>query len=111
MVHESMCGADHSIPSGAEIHLLKLEGGLITTDTCNAARLLGQLMVDAVDNAVAEKRQLQGNFNNNNNDITTTMVQDSHNDMQNVWIKAVFIQLSKYLNNVLADDLLEIDWK
>ncbi len=86
-----MFGADHSIPPGSEIHLSKLEGGLITTNMCNAARLLGQLMVDAVDNAVAEKRKLQGYVTNNNSNITTTMVQDCRNHMQNVWIKAVVI--------------------
>ena len=51
VVHENMFGQDHSIPQGSEIHLSKLEGGLITTDTCNAARLLGRLLVDIrVDN-------------------------------------------------------------
>ena len=109
MVHESVFGADHSIPLGSEIHLSKLKGGLITTDTCNAAHLLGQLMVDAVDNAVAEKRKLQGNITNNNSNITTTMVQDFHNHMRNVRIRAVVIRLLKHLNKVLADDLLGID--
>ena len=49
VVHERMFDTNHSIPPGSEIHLSKLEGGLINTDTCNAARLLGQLLVDAVD--------------------------------------------------------------
>ena len=103
-----MFGADHSIPLGSETHLSKLKG---TTATCNAACLLGQLMVDAVDNALAEKRQLQCNVTKHNSDITTTMVQDCHNHMRNGWIKAVVIRLSKHLNKVLADDSLEIDWR
>jgi hypothetical protein len=52
VIHEKMFGSDHSIPPSYEIHLSKLGGGLINTDTCNAARLLGQLLVDAVDFAV-----------------------------------------------------------
>ncbi len=53
IVHEKMFGPNHSIPPGSEIHLSKIEGGLITTNTCNSARLLGRLVVDAVENAVS----------------------------------------------------------
>jgi hypothetical protein len=69
-VHEKMFGSGHSIPPSYKIHLSKLEGGLINTDTCNGARLLAQLLVDAVDFAVEEKRQLTGDDTNNDNTIT-----------------------------------------
>ena len=40
VVHESMFGTNHDIPSAEAIHLSKLWDGIITTDTCNSARLL-----------------------------------------------------------------------
>jgi hypothetical protein len=110
VVHERMFDTNHSIPPGSEIHLSKLEGGLINTDTCNAARLLGQLLVDAVDHAVQEKRELTGEVAINLlNGCHSAMIQDCHHHMRNVWVKAVTTELSVYLNKVLSDDLGEID--
>jgi hypothetical protein len=80
-----MFGLEHSIPPSYEIHLSKLKGGLINTDTCNGACLLAQLLVDVVDFAVEENRQLTGDDTNNDNTITC-MVQDCHNHMRNIWI-------------------------
>jgi hypothetical protein len=92
-----MFGTNHSIPSGSEIHLSKLEGGLINTVTCNAARFL-------------EKQELTGEVANNLlNSIHSTMDQDCHHHMLNVWVNAVTIAPSVYLSKVLADDLGEID--
>ena len=88
MVHEKMFGDTHSIPSSSQIHLSKLEAGLVNTDTCNGARLLAQLLVDAVDFAVEEKRALSRDNDSSPNTLTT-MVQDCHNHMHNIWIKAV----------------------
>ena len=88
MVHERMFDQTHSIPSSFQIRQSKLEGGLVNTDTCNGARLLAQLLVDAVDFAVEEKRALSGDDGNNPNTIAT-MVQDCHYHMCNIWIKAV----------------------
>ena len=107
-----MFGQDHSIPLGSEIHLSKLEGGLVTTDTCNAARLLGRLLVDAVDQAVEERRQFLGTPDDKNtNTLQSAMIVDCHNHMRNVLIKAAVIVLSVYLSKVLADDLINIDWR
>ena len=87
-IHEKMFGNNHSIPSSSQIHLSKLEGGLVNTNTCNGARLLAQLLVDAVDFAVEEKRALSRENDNHPNTIAT-MVQDCHNHMRIIWIKAV----------------------
>ena len=38
------------------------------------------------------------------------MIQDCHNHMQKVWIKAVVSWLSVHISNVLADDLIHFDW-
>ena len=55
VVHESMFGTNHDIPSAEAIHLSKLRDGIITTDTCNSARLLSSLIKDAVTQAVGQK--------------------------------------------------------
>ncbi len=80
----------------------------MNTDTCNGARLLAQLLVDSVDFAMEEKRALARDNDNNPNTLTT-MVQDCHNHMHNIWIKAVTHRLSSFLNKVLADDLNDVD--
>ena len=101
IVHENMFGQDHSIPPGSEIHLSKLEGGLVTTDTCNVACLLGRLLVDVVDQAVEERQQFLGTLNaNNTNTLQSAMILDCHNHMRNVLIKAAVIVLSVYLSKV-----------
>jgi hypothetical protein len=108
--HKKMFRSEHSIPPSYKIHLSKLKGGLINTDTCNGARLLAQLLVDAVDFAVEENRQLTGDDTNNDNTITC-MVQDCHNHMRNIWIKAVTHCLSAFLNELLAENLTDVDWR
>lgn len=114
VVHEKMFGQNHTIPSGSEIHLSKLEGGLVNTDTCNPACLLGQLILDADDHAVTKKHELIGTNsvdNINNDSMHKAMVWDCHNHMQNVWIKSVTICLSTFLNKLLTADLTDIDWQ
>ena len=49
LLHESMFGATHDIPSSTELTIGKLgQGGAVTTDTCNAARKLSSLLVDEI---------------------------------------------------------------
>ncbi len=110
VVHERIFGQTHIIPSSSQIHLSKLEGGLVNTDTCNGACLLAQLLVDAVDFTMEKERALAGDDNNNQNTLTT-MVQDCQNHMHNIWIKDGTHQLSSSLNKVLADDLNDVDWR
>ena len=50
-VYQLMFGVDdeHSIPPPTSLHLSKMsEGGLVTTDTCNAARKISRLLVKEV---------------------------------------------------------------
>ncbi len=54
-VHETMFGSNPGIPSAAEMHISKLEGGVINTVTCNAARLTSKLLAEAIEQAVNEK--------------------------------------------------------
>ena len=108
LVHQSMFGNDHDIPSATEVHLSKLNRGIITTDTCNSARRISHLLADAIRMAVEEKIQQNGK----NPEELTIMVltQDCHHHLQNVWIEAVNKRLSSYLNEVLASDLSNIDF-
>jgi hypothetical protein len=48
-VHEEMFGQNHDIPPGTSIDMAKLEGGMITTDTCNGAHLLSKLLSEEID--------------------------------------------------------------
>ena len=50
-----MFGSNHDIPSAAEMHISKLEGGVINTDTCNAAWLRSKLLTEALEEAINEK--------------------------------------------------------
>ena len=50
-----MFGLDHDIPSPAEMHVSKLEGGVVNTNTCNAARRISLLLSESIENAVKEK--------------------------------------------------------
>jgi hypothetical protein len=101
--HEAMFGASHDIPPRESIHLSKLQDGVITTDTCNAARLLSSMIAEKVEEAVQVKISEEGG------DAASATInaycQDCHNHLRNVWIGAMTKRLSTYLNEVLASDL------
>ena len=58
--HEKMFGTDHDIPSPEEMHMSKLEGATINSDTCNGARLTSSLIADEIVKAVKEKIATEG---------------------------------------------------
>jgi len=96
-----MFGSNQDIPSAAEMHISKFEGGVINTDTCNDARLTSKLLAEAIEHAVSEKFVSGGDAERK---PVTVLRQDCHHHMCNVWIGAVTKQLSSYLNEVLACD-------
>jgi len=100
---------DHGIPSANAVHLSKLNWGLITTDTCNSARKLSKLLAEKVKEAVVEKMNQSGE--EISNDTVNVLTQDCHNHLRNVWIGAVTKRLSTYLNEQLASDLDNIDFR
>ena len=55
MVHESMYGPNHDIPSAESIHLSKMHDGIVTTDTCNSARALSELISFEIKEAIRQK--------------------------------------------------------
>ena len=59
-VHENIFDLNHDIPPGSSIDIAKLEGGMITTDTCNGARLLSKLLAEEIDLAVKAKKEELG---------------------------------------------------
>ncbi len=109
VVHKSMLYTNQDIPSAEAIHLSKLRDGIITTDTCNSARLLSSLIKDAVTQAVGQKIEDCGE--NPDNEQINVYTQDCHNHMRNVWIGAVTKRLSSYLNEILASNLEAIDFR
>lgn len=109
-MHEKRFGQNHDIPSSASIDISKLNGGgMINTDTCNGARKLSELLADAVNDAVRQKLQSRGEVDTEDN--ITSIRQDCHHHMRNVWIGAVTKRLSAYLNNLLSDDLSNIEFR
>ena len=102
--NEKMFGTDHDIPSREEMHMSKLEGATINSDTCNGARLTSSLIADEIVKAVKEKIAKEGL---DDRDILV-LRQDCHHQLCNVWIGAITKRLSSYLNEILACDLDQI---
>jgi len=48
-------GDEHDIPSPMEMHMSKLEGAMVTADTCNGARRTSSLIAGEIVKAVKEK--------------------------------------------------------
>ena len=103
-VHEAEYGQTHDIPSSDEMHMSKLAGAIVNSDTCNGARLTSSLLLDEIEKAVEEKMRERGELGD-----PLVMQQDCHHHLRNVWIGAVTKSLSKYLNEILALDLEDID--
>ena len=105
-VHEEMFGQTHDIPPGSSIDIVKLEGGVITTDTCNGARLVSKLLADEIDQAVKAKKEELGEVGNTSLIVN---IQDCHGHMRNIFINGITKRMSSYLSRVLAEDLQGID--
>jgi hypothetical protein len=108
-VHENMFGQNHDIPPGSSIDIAKLEGGMITTDTCNGARLLSKLLAEEIDLAVKAKKEELGEAAGEDESFKSVVVQDCHGHMRNIFINGVTKRMSTYLSRVLAEDLQDID--
>jgi hypothetical protein len=108
-VHDEMFGQNHDIPPGTSIDVAKLEGGMITTDTCNGARLLSKLLAEEIDRRVKEKKEELGGLPNDEDSSLTVIIQDCHGHMRNIFINGITKRMSSYLARVLAEDLEGID--
>jgi hypothetical protein len=107
--HDEMFGQNHDIPPGTSIDVAKLEGGMITTDTCNGARLLSKLLAEEIDRRVKEKKEELGGLPNDEDSSLTVIIQDCHGHMRNIFINGITKRMSSYLARVLAEDLEGID--
>ena len=105
-VHENLHGLDHDIPSSETMNLTKFENAVVTSDTCNAARLTSSMTVDAIEDAIAGAKEAAGEEYE-----LTVLCQDCHHHLRNVWIGALNKCLSKYLNKILQEDLSKIDFR
>ena len=94
---------EHTIPNAAKISISKLHnGGVVTTDTCNAARKVARSLVNNIIEHEIQRRQEQRIIAPKEIEIFR---QDCHNHLRNVWIGWINKFLSKYLANLLEDDL------
>ena len=73
-----MFGTNHGIPSTVMMHMSKLEGGVINTDTCNAAQLTCGLLIEAVEHSINEK------FVNGGGDVELKPVIDLKKDCHTI---------------------------
>ena len=76
-VHEDMFGQTHDIPHGSSIDIVKFEGRMITTDTCNGAHLLSKLLAEEIDHAVKAKKEELGNAVEDEDAFLIVIIQDS----------------------------------
>ena len=107
LIHETDFGATHDIPEGTSMSLAKLDGAVVNSDTCHAARLTTTKIIDEIKCVVQEKLMMDGQ-----QDIDPIVLQqDCHHHLRNVWIGAITKRLSKYLNEILAFDLNVIDFR
>ena len=99
--HEAMFDTDHTIPKEEEMSLSKASNyATVNTDTCNQAQKLNVLLVEAIENCCRER--------NIPEDEIKVFTVHCHNHLRNVWIGAMDTELSKYLNNILREDLAKI---
>ena len=102
---KAMHGSTHDTPSSAGVGLTKLKDGVVTSDTCGAARLTSDLLVEAIEEKIKEMCEIEGV------DCEQSVVRiDCHHHLRNVWIGALNKCLSKCLNNILQLDLSAIDF-
>ena len=86
--------------------LTKLKGAVINFDTCNPARATSTKISEAVEEAIKEKAELDGE------DYEPSVVRmDCHHHLHNVWIGSLNKHLSKYLTRLLHADLKAIDFR
>ena len=100
--HEEMFpGDNHDIPREEELSLAKLSNrGIVTSDTCNAARSLSKKLITAIEELAKDK-----------DDETESLVlkQDCHHHMRNIWIGAINRFMSKYLFILLKEHFDNLD--
>ena len=76
------------IPDPSETTLAKLDGGSVTTDTCNSAQTCNRLLGKEVNGVVYNLF--------------------CHNDLRNVWVKNALLSLNEFVRAHLYDSLDEI---
>ena len=94
----------HDIPAGSQLSIGKLsEYGLVTTDTCNSAQKLNRLLCENI-----ELTALEDGIKLTKEEVQVCS-QWCHNHLRNIWIGATNKCLSKYLNELLGEDLEQLD--
>ena len=101
-MHASLYNNNHDIPLAKALTPTKLANhDVITTDTCNGARITARLLMEAIKNKCKEK--------GTNTDAIKLYFLGCHNHLRNVWIGKMNKDLSKFLTEVLREDLDSID--
>ena len=108
-IHEEMFGIDgHTIPDSSGLCLSKMkDGGMVTSDNCNAARKFSRKLVKRIEEICIEEVEKEGGDPGS----VLIMQQACHNHLRNVWFGAVTKSLSSYLDKILQCDLDAICFK
>lgn len=107
-VHDSIFGQTHDIPSADVVHLSKMKDDVVTTDTCNAACL----MSDLIGNEVALELSMKIIATNSEaNNVANFYSQDCCDHRQHVWIGPLTEHLSSCLIETLVEELNAIDFR
>ena len=107
LLHEKIFpNRQHNIPAGLQLSIGKLSDYcMVTTDTCNSAQKLNRLLCKKI-----ELKVLADGIKLTNKEVKVCS-QWCHNHLQNIWIGATNKALSKYLNELLGEDLEHLDSK
>ncbi len=95
---------EHDIPDPSTMNIGKLEGGAVTTDTCNAARSAKKLLCEEV---LAAAKERAANVPDGNDPKVYEI--DCFNHLRNIWLGASSKAMSKELTVVLREWLDNID--
>ena len=91
---------EHDIPKDICMNIGKLSrGGLITSDTCNAARKTRRIIVSKISEAATELRK----------EGVNVLEVDCWNHLRNVWLGGMTKALSSHLRGILLNDLDNIE--
>ena len=109
-IHEEKFGVgSHTIPDSGQVSIAKLGigGGGVMTDNCNSANLLGRQFAEKAEQLARESVRTNGG----DESVVLVMQQNCHHHMRNVWFGAVVKRMSSFLNELLACDLAEINFR
>ena len=98
-VEEHFPTCEHDIPDGDEINMAKFISGRVTVNNCNAARKLGEQLVEKIEEAAAECQRAPMLANDVEMKIE---VEPCQHYQRNICLDGASNEMSKHLKNTLV---------